>query len=210
MTPSIDHPEFLSSIQDQHLLELSSARSRIRTLEASVFAGEQQINLFSRQLADLSEELLRRGGDPSTAMGRVMTPIPSVSGAVTPRGLTPSQSSSSTNPFDVLSQRPVDADLPPSSRHARRVSLSMLKARIEQPPLLSPLPQGVGSLAMSPGARSHSGGLPRLAEIGDEVEEDGLLVGTGEERPRGMKVIQFSDKEGIIWCRCCEGDLIVI
>lgn len=254
--------QWRDSVHTQHSLDLSTARSQIRSLEASLFQTEQKSSRSERRIADLESELavlrLRRPSStpshengnqhglsfdpffsPSQERGRPSSPF-NFTTNTNPSGGTPSSgprpnlhrrssSASSSNfnplptlpaPFEPLSQRPVDADLPPASRHARRVSLSMLKARMDLTGLGGGFPGSPSGGGMAP---SRSPAMVGLAEA-DSSRPSSPLGGRGSRRashpPReedggadvlGKKAVpQFSDKESLIWCRCCEGDLIVI
>lgn len=231
----------LATLQDQHALELSSANSRIRALETGVFETEQQreasnrkISLLEAEIDQLKEALLSTRRPLTTGASPAATAVASPPVDTLPRPSNPnliSPNDTALNPFELLAKRPVDADLPPASRHARKVSLSMLRARMDSSsgglgaPLLHP--GGGRSGTSSAGARSPSATYAGLGSLGEEeaekidpimgaveaVEAAAAATAAGGEASAPKKTAihhQFSDKDGIIWCRCCEGDLIVI
>jgi hypothetical protein len=117
----------------------------------------------------------------------------------------------STNPFDHLSARPVDADLPASSRHGRKVSLSMLKARMETGPGGGPRKVSTGAMSSLTVDEEEEGGADAARPAPPPPAAAGALPASNG-KPIGPRMVthQFSDRDGIIWCPCCEGDLIVI
>jgi chromosome segregation ATPase len=223
--------EFLDSLHTQHALDLSTARSQIRSLETSLYTTEQRAITSERSITDLQSQLsiLQHTLSQAQARESLSVATPSMS----------RRSSGNNEPqkeFEPLSKRAVDADLPPASRHARRVSLSMLKARMDLPPpgtggplkspaLKSPAMEGLGEAAEDEEAENEQ---RRRRDSNEAFERRVLALGVGagsavtaggEENGSGdmvrhkshNKVVpQFSDAESVVWCSCCEGDLIVI
>lgn len=135
-TQSLDE-EMLNALKQQHALELSEAQSQVRAREDALFKAEAQVHTLQRQLAVLEDELsqLRAHQRPSSRGSTHQQPLPRRTssraidhsddlrrasfGSHRPSMLAPPQTASA---FDGLS---------PETRHKRKVSLSMLKARID-------------------------------------------------------------------------------
>lgn len=226
--------EFLDSVHTQHALDLSTARSQIRSLETSLFTADQRASTAERSITDLQSQLAILNHTLSQAQAQG----PSVVDLSRRSSGTESPSSAPAPPkeFEPLSKRAVDADLPPASRHARRVSLSMLKARMELPPsggplkspaLKSPAMEGLGEAAEDDAAaaaeaeeerernrRNSNDAFERrvlAGGLGGAEERTPTGTGHGHTHTHAQKVVpQFSDAESVVWCSCCEGDLIVI
>ena len=219
-SPSLDK-EMMNALKQQHRLELSAAQSQIRSLQTSVFEAEARAHSFQRQLSQSEDQLaqLRALSSPSTLPPLPPQPLSSTSSSSphpTQLDHPPRPSSRARNQSDDLRRASLTqrkgsnnsiplgtahpafgTNLSPETRHKRKVSLGMLKARIDSemavagsvPPsrVASPLHAEVGSPRMDPHAtnsiqNSHS----------------------SHKRP------QFLDESHIFWCHSCRGELVVL
>jgi chromosome segregation ATPase len=205
-SPSLDK-EMMNALKQQHRLELSAAQSQIRALQTAIFEAEARAHSFQRQLGQSEDQLaqLRASSSPSSSH-------------VIPRPFTPDHpsrpSSRARNHSDdlrrvSLTQRrgsnnvslnsthsTFGANLSPETRHKRKVSLGMLKARIDSemaaaaiPPSRAASPQHVGD------ADSTSPALIPYATTN---------IHDAHKRP------QFLDESHIFWCHSCRGELVVL
>ncbi len=192
--------EMLNTLAQQHSLELSAARSEIRTLENSVFQAEAKAHSLQRQVAALEDQLAHLRPSSRNAQ------LPPVPARVSSRNLDHSDdlrraSFGSGRPTGVT--RPAS---PPSSfeglsaetRHKRKVSLSMLKARIDSETATAK--SHPSSRAMSPAGKPTS--LPT-------VVEPRSAPGTPPPQHLG-RTSQFLDESHIFWCHSCRGDLVIL
>ncbi|KAJ6601389.1 hypothetical protein DFH09DRAFT_1490676 [Mycena vulgaris] len=122
---SLDH-ELINSLRQQHALDLSAAQSQIRALENSVFDAEAKSHALRKQVGALEDQVAQTRG---AAAQRALSPsIPSTSRPA-------SRATSVRTGLGVgappLARSVFDQNLTPETRHKRKVSLSMLKARID-------------------------------------------------------------------------------
>ncbi|KAF9451367.1 hypothetical protein P691DRAFT_787200 [Macrolepiota fuliginosa MF-IS2] len=194
-SPPTLNEEMLNSLRQQHALDLSAAQSQIRALENSVFDAEARAHGLQKQVHSLEAQLAlarpsSRLGQRSFSPNHVSRPGSRVQSH---SELGRSSFSSSQRP-PALSRSIFDQNLTPETRHKRKVSLSMLKARIESevavntgPPsrALSPVPSQTGSESPSQTEFTHS-------------------HMKGPHRP------QFLDESHVFWCSSCTGELVVL
>ncbi|KAG8862724.1 hypothetical protein FRB96_000734 [Tulasnella sp. 330] len=211
--------EMTHALKQQHALELSEAQSQIRTLDTLLFqeqakthtlqrritALEDEVHMLNIQLASASVPSPQRlhsprlnGGSrgPSPANGKLQRPTTTAS-------RTPSSSSLKhhhhQDNLNVVPPHPaIDSALSPEARHKRKVSLSMLKARIESEMALRMVP-------VATGPNGHSG-LHSLNEA-DEVEA------SPQQRRKAVAMLsrpQFGDESHVFCCASCAGDLVVL
>ncbi|KAK1233063.1 hypothetical protein PQX77_003790 [Marasmius sp. AFHP31] len=184
--------EMLGSYKQQHDLELSAAQSQIRSLETALFDAEARSHTFMKQVAALEDQLAshvqHRGspGVPSRPSSRHSNDLHRA--AVT--------SSSRLNPAR-LAPPAYDQSLSPETRHKRKVSLSMLKARIDREIAatsrsLSPVPSIHGSNDGLQRSRPSSAMGPKAHALHQHT------------RP------QFLDDSHVFWCGSCRGDLVIL
>lgn len=178
--------EMLSAVRQQHALDLSTAHSRIRTLETDVFEAQAAAHTFQKRVTALEDELLqlRAQGTP----GRATPPFRNASfhgGSEDSRR----HSLSSTRPHTPSSlrivARPVYEDnLSAETRHKRKVSLSMLKARIESERAAAQHTSAPSSMSVMGSPRSSlARGLSSVTIV--EADEGSVEVnGRGGETPR--------------------------
>lgn len=197
--------EILSSLRQQHALDMSSAQSQIRALENSVFDANARAHALQKQVHVLEDQVARR---PLSRLGqRSFSPVPS--------GLRPSSRNSEIRRSSFGSQRgsmpgggpPIarsifDQSMSAETRHKRLVSLSMLKARIDsevevtvsrpssRASSVRPLSPVEGSRPGSPHSHSHSW--------------SNSITGHLAHRP------QFLDDSHVFWCHSCSGDLVIL
>ncbi|KAG9104129.1 hypothetical protein FRC06_005246 [Ceratobasidium sp. 370] len=188
-------------------LELSTMRSRIRTLEAEAFDAHAREHALQRQVAELQNQTRRMdpravsglgvghnggSGAPGKRHGQVGTGSRRTSGELentrsgvgSARAITPIGTSRTTR-LSVL-----DASLPPETRQKRAVSLNMLRARI-----ISEMDSGASGV--SPNIR--------LASVGEEQHS----VGHSHEGVANL-MGGADDEAHIFWCSACEGELVVL
>lgn len=189
MSPGLGE-ELLSSVRAQHGLELSAAQSQIRALQTQLFEADARVHSLQRQLAaaedargkrpfspDLSRPVSRAARTSSDELRRTSLSR-RVSGGVA--GGAPLQQ----NAFSA------GLNISPETRHKRKVSLGMLKARIDSE-VAAAVASGVTSRVVSPGMHAQSPAL-------ETVKEDGAA------KP------QFLDESHIFWCSSCRGELVIL
>ena len=212
--------EMSSALKQQQLLELSNARSQIRVLESAVFEADGRAHSLQKQVSSLMDQLTQL---------RSLSNVPTRPFSPTP-GMPPRPGSRARNVSDELRvqvaragssqsisgtsnvrssplQKPRKSTfetLSPETKHKRRVSLGMLKARIDselassvkssQPPsrALTPLPES--ELAKSNGGSSSSS----------------VMEPSEPHHIRGFKRHQFLDESHVFWCQSCHGDLVIL
>ncbi|KAG9125986.1 hypothetical protein FRC07_005319 [Ceratobasidium sp. 392] len=188
-------------------LELSTMRSRVRTLEAEAFDAHAREHALQRQIAELQSQAQRTdphtmpglgvghgggSGAPSKRHGQVGTGSHQTSGGLentrpgvgNTRAITPVGTPRTTR----LSA--LDATLPPETRHKRAVSLNMLRARI-----ISEMDSGASGV--SPNIR--------LASIGEDQ------ASARHSHEGAANLMGGADDEAhVFWCSACEGELVVL
>ena len=221
-SPSLDK-EMMNALKQQHRLELSAAQSQIRSLQTSVFEAEARAHSFQRQLSQSEDQLaqLRALSSPSTLPPLPPQPLSSTS-ASSPHphpvqlDHPPRPSSRARNHSDdlrraSLTQRrgsnnsiPLGAahpafgtNLSPETRHKRKVSLGMLKARIDSE---------MAAAGSVPPSRVASPLHAELPERGSPRTDPHAAnsIHNSHKRP------QFLDESHIFWCHSCKGELVVL
>ncbi|KIJ24400.1 hypothetical protein M422DRAFT_274842 [Sphaerobolus stellatus SS14] len=163
-----------------------TAHSRIRELETKVFDAQAETYVFQRRITQLEDKLLQLRASKSA----LATPS------------SERQSFNSVRPHTkVLASRPVYEDnLSAETRHKRRVSLSMLKARIESE-----------RAVMAATLRS-----PALSQIPIEEGEEGASTPKSEHSLVHLhdgfvrRQPDVFDDMHVFWCHLCKGDLVVL
>jgi len=166
-------------------LDLSAAQSQMRMLETSLFEAEARAHSLQKQVSALetqSRSASRAGmsSRPSSRLSHADLHRPSFT------SLRPSSLSTS------LSRSVFDIGLTPETRHKRRISLSMLKARIDSE---------VASVVSS--SRPPSRALSPVRSL-PTVREPSLELDSLPHRP------QFLDESHVFWCHSCRGDLVIL
>lgn len=193
--------ELLSSLKQQHALELSAAQSQIRALENSVYGAQSQIHALQRQVSALEDQLTHARSIPRRSFSPGLPSRPSS------RGQNHSdmrRSSFGSHRPSQLSRSSLDQNLSAEILHKRKISLSMLKARMESE----------AATKSRPITRSATPIPPSL----EQVQESNGYVSTSatpsllitnhphSHYPR----TQFMDEAHIFWCNACRGDLVIL
>lgn len=178
-TPALD-AEVLAALRQQHALELSAAQSEIRTLESAVYDAERTALALQRQVGALQDELahLRAARPAPRADDLRRASFGSVRSGGPARPLSPPSS------FEGLSAE---------TRHKRRVSLSMLKARID-----------------SEAAAARASPKLRASALPTVVEPPSAPGTPRAGSPQQQRKTQFLDDSHIFWCHSCRGDLVIL
>lgn len=227
--------EMLVAAQQQHTLELSEARSQIRSLQNSIYSEQSRSHALQKQIAALENELVslrytippsspfRAAGATSGArLTRTHSAQSFTSNHSIPasnRGGVPSRLATvarpGVNPFDETS-------LSPDTRHKRKVSLSMLKARMESERGLFVPASGLPgaspssrSVVLAPLEEVSPSGTPPLTtkDLYEHEHEhgNGFQADHNSHAAAGFpERSQFRDEAHIFWCHACSGDLVVL
>lgn len=207
--------EMIDSLKQQHSLELSEAMSQIRTLETSVFQEQAKTHTLQRRVTALEDEihmlnmqLASASVAPTAPVQRLnspLSPLPSRNSALSlhTNGVNRSAPSKQRAPRRdsnlVVPPHPaIDSALSPEARHKRKVSLSMLKARIESEMGPRRIP-----LATTPNGHNH-----RLGTLTEQDEHE-----DSHHRRKAMAMLsrpQFGDETHVFCCASCKGDLVVL
>lgn len=204
--------EMMSALKQQHALDLSTAQSRIRNLETLIYDAEAKAHTFQKQVGLLEEELsqlrsLSRSQRPFSPAGSSNHGSRGFKRPDDQRRLSFASQRSTSMSAPPPSQLNIDQSLPPAIRHQRRVSLGMLKARMDSEVEAASFykPSRPPSRVVSPPAltrkSSSKAGLPTVHEPSDNDSIDGSHAFV---RP------QFLDESHVFWCASCKGDLIVL
>lgn len=187
-SPSTDTPqslddddELIGSLRQQHALDLSAAQSQIRAMENIIFDGEAKAHALQKQINALQDQVSQL--QSARVAQRSFSPMPS-----RPASRSSFGSHRPSNP-PPLSRSVFDQNLSPETRHKRKVSLSMLKARIDSEVEATSRPP---SRALSP---VHSESRSNAASP---------LSHHTIHRP------QFLDESHVFWCHSCQGDLVIL
>ena len=213
--------EMSSALKQQQMLELSNARSQIRALESAVFEADARAHSLQKQVSSLMDQLTQLRS-LSTVPTRPFSPTPGMPSRPGSRARNVSdelrvqavraESSRSVSGSSNVRSSPLNKPrkstfetLSPETKHKRRVSLGMLKARIDselassvkssQPPsrALTPLPES--ELMKTNGASSSSSSVMEASE---------------PHHIRGFRRHQFLDESHVFWCQSCHGDLVIL
>ncbi len=175
--------ELLDAQRHQHALELSATRSQIRSLENALYLEQTKSHNLQRQIGALGGELNAIASTPQ----------------IFPRPLS-SASASSSNAF-VRSPIPrllngLDSTLSPEVLHKRKISLSMLKARIDSEREARPV-QALTSM-------KEESSSPSLSQPSVHLPDHHLTYA------HTLHSQYFRDESHIFWCHACSGDLVVL
>ncbi|KAI0323081.1 hypothetical protein OF83DRAFT_11438 [Amylostereum chailletii] len=200
-SPSLDK-EMLSALKQQHHLELSAAQSQIRALQTSLFEADARAHAFQKQISTLEDQLVQvRSSNASRVPPRPFSPdVPSRPPSRAKnhsddlrRTSFNSRRSSGGHPTGPT-QPAFGANLSPETRHKRKVSLGMLKARIDSE---------VAAVGSHPPSRAMTP-MP-LATVSEVHSAKGSSApGSPLKRP------QFLDESHIFWCHSCRGELVIL
>ncbi|KAI0692962.1 hypothetical protein BC835DRAFT_1276803 [Cytidiella melzeri] len=210
--------EILSAMRQQHELELSEAQSEIRSLETAVYEAESHALAMQRQVAALETQLSRPNSRTSHqqrpsipparfSSNRINTTIvdnhyhrhpsddlrrasfSSVRNANANHHVHPTRSTSPPSAFEGLSAE---------TRHKRRVSLGMLKARIDSEAAAAAA--AAQSWRTSSPVQKHHPGLPTVVELPPPSST--------AFSPKRTTV--YLDDSHVFWCHSCKGDLVIL
>lgn len=188
--------EMLIDLQQQHEIELSEAQSKIRSLENAVFDAEAKAHALQKQVSTLEDQVsqFRPSSRGSQRPGLPPPARPLSRGIDHSDDLRRQSLTSHRPPPSALAAVPAsDFDgLSVEARHKRRVSLGMLKARIDSEAAAT-------TRNLSPVVK-HSP-LPTVVEPAYSPSPLSSLS------PRHS---QFLDESHVFWCHSCQGDLVVL
>lgn len=183
-------------------LELSTMRSRVRTLEAEAFDAHAREHALQRQVAELQSQIQRMDSRATSGLGAGHSSgfgAPDkrhgshrTSGELenTRSGVGSARATTPIGTPRTIRLSALDASLPPETRNKRAVSLNMLRARIIS--------------EMASGASGVSPNI-RLTSIGEEP------TGTTRGHESGINLMGGGDDEAhVFWCSACEGELVVL
>ncbi|KAJ4468555.1 hypothetical protein C8R41DRAFT_854143 [Lentinula lateritia] len=175
-------------------LDLSSSQSHVRSLEESLFDAEARSHALMKQVAALEDQLTTRPQIPSirpfSPSGGALASRPSSRGSRT-RSISGSHSLKPS----ALARSAIEHNLSPETRHKRKTSLTMLKARIDSELVAASAHSQANSRALSP------------------VQSESSLDGTsnaGSNYSRHKLRPQFMDDSHVFWCSSCRGDLVIL
>ncbi|KAI1794014.1 hypothetical protein LXA43DRAFT_884897 [Ganoderma leucocontextum] len=185
--------EMLSALKQQHALELSAAHQQVRALETSVFNAEAHAHALQRHVSVLEDELAQlRPLRPSSRASSIQAlPKRTVSRTVGHSDDLRRASFQSHRPAGPPppSTLPAFEGLSDDARHKRKVSLSMLKARIDS----------------EVAASSH---IPRPSSRNSKSSPSIPPPHHTHTQPAKRPI--FMDESHIFWCHSCQGDLVVL
>ncbi|KAG8912562.1 hypothetical protein FRC00_004250 [Tulasnella sp. 408] len=196
--------EIMEAQAQQHALELSTAQSQIRTLETNLFQEQAKTHTLQRRITTLEDELRMTKTQVPTAtshkptsprissinnLRRVSSPTPGA------RNSGELQRRSVPSTYRPVTQIPVlDDSLSADVRHKRKISLGMLKARIDSEMALK-VP-----LALTP----STAGTPRLGTLSE------LSESSPHPSKKPAQLPQFGDETHVFCCASCQGDLVIL
>lgn len=158
--------ELLSSLRQQHAFELSAATSQVRALENIIFDKDTAIHELQKRVNGLEEHHV-------TPNSRSISKAPDYNGV--------SRFSLPTALPSPLARTVFDQPMTPETFHKRKVSLNMLKARMESEA------RSNFTRALSPTPADHV-----------------------TSRPSSVVNPQFLDESHVFWCHSCSGDLVIL
>ncbi|KAH9004172.1 hypothetical protein EDB86DRAFT_3072522 [Lactarius hatsudake] len=214
-SPSLDK-EMMNALRQQHRLELSAAQSQIRALQSSVFEAEARAHSFQKQLSQSEDQLAQlRAASQHVAAQRPFSPTPSRpssrqrgrSDDLRRASLTSSSSQQQQRRGGPPQRSPAPsafgANLSPETRHKRKVSLGMLKARIDSEMAAVVIPSVPASRATSP--------LYHHASAAADLDNASPMDPYATHDTHSLhKRSQFLDESHIFWCHSCRGELVVL
>lgn len=189
-------------------LELSTMRSRIRTLEAEVFDAQAREHALQRHLAKIQDDALssssripwgvegERSAEllvPSGKLGQLSSSSRRMSGELedTRTGGGSTHALTPSNAVRPIRLTVLDASLAPETRQKRAMSLNMLRARI-----ISEMDSGASGVSPNIRLASVSEGHSSIRHSYDGAGTSNLVGG--------------DDEAHVFWCSACEGDLVVL
>lgn len=194
--------EMVGALKQQQAFELSSARSQIRALESAVFESDARAHTLQKQVSNLMDQVTQLRTISHTPT-RPFSPTPGLPSRPSSRAAR-NASSDDLRRTSFTAPKPVPArpprrtfeSLSPETRHKRRVSLGMLKARIDS--------------EVAHSAKSHTPSKP-LAPLPESASISSSVMEPSEPHHiRGFRRHQFLDESHIFWCNSCHGDLVIL
>ena len=194
--------EILSALKQQHSLEISEAQSEIRALETAVYEAESRTITLQRQLAALETQLSRPNSRSS--------PRPSLQGRGTSTRTIVDQSddlrrasfgsarNANGNASRPSTQPSAFEGLSAETRHKRRVSLGMLKARIDSE-----------AAAFLGTPLQKTSALPTVTEPSSSSPSPAHPNGAHPPQTSQRTTVYLDDSH-IFWCHACKGDLVIL
>lgn len=168
-------------------MDLSAATAQVRALEDTIYDKERANHTLQKQVFALEEQLTQLR---SNYLGhRALSPSRPSSRAWEGDPRRASMGSRKPGP-PPLSRSVFDHVMSPATLHKRKVSLSMLKARIDSEVKPTPL-------------QSHSRALSPVHDA-DTHSHPSSLIMPHLHRP------QFLDETHVFWCHSCHGDLVIL
>lgn len=190
--------DVLSSLK----LDLSSSQSHIRSLEESMFLAEARSHALMKQVTALEDQLA--AARPQLPSVRSFSPL---GGALPSRPSSQGSrmAGSHSHKPSALARSAIEHNLSPETRHKRKASLSMLKARIDSELAAASVHSQANSRALSPVQSVSSG-------------DKGSIAGSRARSPTGSNPLysqhrprpQFLDDSHVFWCSSCRGDLVIL
>ena len=182
----------LSSLRQQHALDLSAATAQVRALEHTIYDKERANHTLQKQVNILEEQLTQlRSGQ------RAFSPIlsrPSSRATENDRRISIGSRRSGPPP---LSRSVFDHAMSIETLHKRKVSLSMLKARIDsEVKHQQSIPSQPPSRALSP---VHSD------DTDVHSHSHSHSVTSHLRRPQFL-----NETHDVFWCHSCNGDLVIL
>ena len=212
--------EMSSALKQQQMFELSNARSQIRALESAVFEADARAHSLQKQVSSLMDQLTQLRS-LSNVPTRPFSPTPGMPSRPSSRARNVSDelrvqatrvgSSQSVSSLSNVRSSPLHKPrkstfetLSPETKHKRRVSLGMLKARIDSELASSVKSSQPPSRALTPLPESE----PMKANGGSSSSS--VMEPSEPHHIRGFKRHQFLDESHVFWCQSCHGDLVII
>ena len=212
--------EMSSALKQQQMFELSNARSQIRALESAVFEADARAHSLQKQVSSLMDQLTQLRS-LSNVPTRPFSPTPgmpsrpgsrarNVSDELRVQAVRVGSSQSISSLSNVRSsplQKPRKSTfetLSPETKHKRRVSLGMLKARIDSELASSVKSSQPPSRALTPLPESE------LMKTNGGSSSSSVMEPSEPHHIRGFKRHQFLDESHVFWCQSCHGDLVIL
>ncbi|KAL5534013.1 hypothetical protein ACEPAG_473 [Sanghuangporus baumii] len=184
--------EVKGAIKQQLELEVSNAKSTIRSLESSLYDAEAKYLSLQKHVASMEDELAHLR-TLAKSQRSVHAPRNSASARHSDEFRRSSFASQRSNNLSRLPPSAIiDEGLPPATRHQRHISLAMLQARMYSEA------EAASSHAATKSSKTPASG-PGHSHT-PSVDSSVL----------SLRWPQFLDESHVFWCATCKGDLIVL
>lgn len=158
-----------------------------------MFDAEAKSHALRKQVSALEDQLTQTR---SAAVHRALSPsLPSTSRPASRAASVRAGLGAGAPP---LSRSVFDQNLTPETRHKRKVSLSMLKARIDS------------EVAAHALAHQHSSHPPSRVLSPVQSADGERSTSPPTRAPAPFKRPQFLDESHVFWCHSCRGDLVIL